>query len=328
MEVFCNPYEDLLEAISSSGDSSTINNPYIVVAQVCTFFSVSTFLISTITDNYSQVDKIWSITPIVYTWLCVSDARTLLMASVITIWGLRLTYNFYRRGGYNEFPNIFYGEEDYRWKYVRSGQYVSPLLKNEWIWMAFNLLFVSKFQNVLLLLVTAPSLVAWSCCNGKTQQQQELYDFQTLNWMDAIATVLVLFFILIESIADNQQLAFQNNKKKNNNKNKSENEKKDQGGDEFNQSGLFAIVRKPNYAAEQMIWVSFYLFSIAASGKLINWTSIGSLSLICLFHFSGNLTESISVSKYPAYETQYMKTTPRYVPTISSLFAARKKKGD
>ena len=34
------------------------------------------------------------------------------MASIKTVWGLRLTYNFYRKGGYKK------DVEDYRWKEV------------------------------------------------------------------------------------------------------------------------------------------------------------------------------------------------------------------
>ena len=37
--------------------------------------------------------------------------------------------------------------------------------------------------------------------------------------------------------------------------------------DGFCQSGLFAIVRKPNYATEQLVWISYYFFSVAASAS-------------------------------------------------------------
>jgi steroid 5-alpha reductase family enzyme len=39
------------------------------------------------------------------------------MAFLVTLWGLRLSYNFYRKGGYNIIP--WKGEEDYRWKIFR-----------------------------------------------------------------------------------------------------------------------------------------------------------------------------------------------------------------
>lgn len=72
---------------------------------------------------------------------------------------------------------------------------------------------------------------------------------QDLNWLDYTAAVLMLTFITIEGVADNQQFAFQTEKYR----------RKDAGeplkgdmADGFNQSGLYAVVRKPNYASEQV----------------------------------------------------------------------------
>jgi steroid 5-alpha reductase family enzyme len=78
------------------------------------------FLVSEITRNYSQVDKLWSLVPIAYAWItavAVPSPRLILMASLVTIWGMRLSYNFYRKGGYNILP--WKGEEDYRWKVMK-----------------------------------------------------------------------------------------------------------------------------------------------------------------------------------------------------------------
>ena len=58
------------------------------------------------------MDQIWSISPVVYAWYFCHIAdyhpRLIVLALLISVWGARLTYNFYRKGGYN-------GEEDYRW---------------------------------------------------------------------------------------------------------------------------------------------------------------------------------------------------------------------
>ena len=79
------------------------------------------FAVSTITGNASQVDKIWSITPWFYAWMAIdtSNPRSVLMAVCATVWGVRLTWNFNRRGGY-EWPP-WKGEEDYRWPALRQG---------------------------------------------------------------------------------------------------------------------------------------------------------------------------------------------------------------
>lgn len=97
------------------------------------------FLVSELTRNYSQVDKLWSIMPIVYTWYFAGaggwDSRMVLMAVLATIWGLRLSYNFWRRGGYR-WP-VWEGEEDYRWGVLRQ----MPLLQGRLRWGLFNFFF-------------------------------------------------------------------------------------------------------------------------------------------------------------------------------------------
>jgi hypothetical protein len=65
------------------------------------------FIVSEITRNYSQVDKLWSLMPIVYSWITFASfpsPRLFIMAALVTIWGLRLSYNFSRKGGYNIIP--------------------------------------------------------------------------------------------------------------------------------------------------------------------------------------------------------------------------------
>ena len=86
---------------------------------------------SLITNNYSHVDRLWSILPAIYSivflvtgicfqgWYSVlpgtigSDIRLLIMAMLAVAWGIRLTYNFWRKGGYN------LSNEDYRWIHVQ-----------------------------------------------------------------------------------------------------------------------------------------------------------------------------------------------------------------
>lgn len=276
--------------------------PYWIMAAACGITMVVVFVVAHITNNYSQVDKLWSLLPFLYSWTAVSDSRTLCMAVVASIWGTRLTYNFARRGGYTWPP--WQGEEDYRWKYVREGGLVSYLSTNNHIlWFLFSIGFISIYQNLLLALLAAPSLVAYTvakeCPVG-------------WNVLDSLATLLVIFFVVIETMADDEQYAFQSKKY----------ELKEKGldlpgeyGDGFKQSGLFAIVRKPNYAAEQMVWVSYYLYSVAATSKWWNWSAIGWINLVLLFQMSGRFTERITIAKYPAY-SRYQTQVPLYVPSV------------
>ena len=69
---------------------------------VCLMFSLYSFVWSIVGNNYSKVDQIWSITPVIYSWHYIShfkdNHRLLLVCALITLWGIRLTYNFWRRG--------------------------------------------------------------------------------------------------------------------------------------------------------------------------------------------------------------------------------------
>ena len=56
------------------------------------------FVVSEITKNHSEVDKLWSLLPPAYSWVTVAafpSARTIIMALLVTMWGLRLSYNFH-----------------------------------------------------------------------------------------------------------------------------------------------------------------------------------------------------------------------------------------
>lgn len=105
--------------------------------------AVTVFLVSFATANYSQVDKLWSIMPVIYVWVAAIEgglsSRQILMASVITFWGIRLTYNFARKGGYSW--RFWQGEEDYRWAELRK----NPYMANPILWFIFNLTFISFY---------------------------------------------------------------------------------------------------------------------------------------------------------------------------------------
>ena len=258
--------------------------------------SMLCFITGEITKNYSQVDKIWSLSPLAYAWITVgyypNDPRLWLMAILISIWGLRLTYNFSRRGGYSW--KIWEGEEDYRWEIVKS----KPYLKIKWVWSVFNLVFISIYQNLLILLFTAPIIASIVVPNNP------------LTYWDAILGLLALGLIIIETVADQQQWNFQNAKSKriNNTDGKA-------SGPNFISTGLWARSRHPNYQAEQSFWLVIYLLSIVGSQQIFNWSIIGICLLVLLFWGSSNLSEDISKSKYPEY-ADYQDKVPRYWPGI------------
>lgn len=256
------------------------------------------FTLGEITRNNSQVDKIWSLLPIVYCWIIAAKGgmhpRLIVMAVLATLWGLRLTYNFARKGAYK--LRFWEGEEDYRWEKVRA----LPFLQNRGVWMAFDLFFISGYQNALILMLTFPALVSMGSS-------------APFGVMDAVAAVLMFGFILYETIADEQQWAFQTKKWSMIKSGKKLEELPAPYNKGFNTIGLWSVSRHPNYMAEQSIWVSLYLFSIGAGVGIINWSMIGALLLIVLFTASTNLVEGISSDKYPEY-TNYCKKVNKFFP--------------
>ena len=190
------------------------NHPYHIAITTCNVVALGTFITSMMTGNLSQVDKLWSIIPAVYAWMYSAvDRRTFVMACLSSVWSIRLTYNFNRRGGYS-FPLLWRGEEDYRWECIRSGVLGGywKLLQNKFVMMLFNLLFISLYQNYLLLYIATPSLVAWTYAMESKHCPSKGSEDTSLNIIDCIAIFLFLSALIVETIADNQQYNFQQRK--------------------------------------------------------------------------------------------------------------------
>ncbi len=253
------------------------------------------FVVGQLTGNNSQVDKLWSIVPIAYAWYFAAVAgwqhRMVLMAVLVTLWGIRLTYNFARRGAYQW--KFWAGEEDYRWAILRQ----KPGLNKLWVWMLFNLFFICIYQNILIFLFGLPILSTLKA------------GARPLSLWDGLLAAAFLFFLAIEFIADQQQYDFQTEK-----------HRRLKAGEElgpyaagFVHTGLWAKMRHPNYMAEQAIWIVFYCFSVVATGEWLNWTICGAVLLLLLFRGSSDFSEAISAEKYPGYK-DYQKKVSRFLP--------------
>lgn len=259
----------------------------LVVAFVgCLTLAFACWLLSLVTREFSWVDRAWSIAPPLYVlsfaWAGeFSDPRLVVMAVLCTAWGARLTYNFARKGGYGP------GGEDYRWAELRKR--MSPRLFS---W--FNVVFIAGFQNLLLLGLALPAWVTLE------------HSGTPIGPLDAVAAFGFVGFLLLETLADEQQWRFQTRKW-------SRKERGEPVDREFLTEGLFRYSRHPNFFAEQMIWWSFYLFSVASGGGWFNVSLIGPLALTLLFQGSTSFTESITVSKYPAYR-DYQRRVSRLIP--------------
>jgi steroid 5-alpha reductase family enzyme len=254
---------------------SALDINFWLLAAVCFI----TWITSVITKEYSWVDRIWSIIPIVYVWVFAygssfSDARINLMAVLVTLWGARLTFNFARKGGYAP------GGEDYRWAILR--EKMSPL-----VYQIFNVFFIVIFQNALLLAIALPVNLVMDSPYG-------------LLTTDYLFAVLFAGFLLFEFIADHQQWNFHQAKKAG----------KASG---FLDQGLFSVSRHPNFFAEQAQWwiLAFWCFAISGSSQ---WSYIlGAVVLTALFVGSARFTEQISASKYPEY-ANYKKRVSMMIP--------------
>jgi steroid 5-alpha reductase family enzyme len=214
------------------------------------------------------------------------------MAILVTAWGLRLTYNFSRHGAYR--LEFWTGHEDYRWQVLRR----KPEFQPRWKWTLFNLGFISGYQNILILFMTLPTIVSLQ------------FSETPLGWLDYLAVALMISMLVTETVADQQQWNYQCAKIKLIEARQPLTGKYAAG---FLDTGLWAWSRHPNYFAEQGFWISFYLFSVAASGLWINWSISGCFLLLLLFQGSSKFSEEISASKYPEY-AQYQKTVPRFIP--------------
>lgn len=240
------------------------------------------WVLSLLTGEYSWVDRMWSIIPVVYLWIFAGatgflNTRLTLMAVLVTLWGVRLTVNFARKGGYAP------GGEDYRWGILRGRM-------SKAAFAAFNLFFIVIYQNVLLLLISLPG---WTAFQHHTP----------LNPLDIVCAVVFLAFLVGETVADQQQWDFHEWKK-------AETAAGRSVKPGFLKTGLFRFSRHPNYFFEQAQWWMIFLFGCVAAGSLLQWTVIGAVLLSILFIGSTVFTEKISLSKYPEYAAYRARVSP------------------
>lgn len=256
------------------------------------------FTVGELTNNTSQVDKLWSIVPIGYVWYIAYaggwQERSILMAVLVTVWGARLTYNFSRRGAYK--LKFWEGEEDYRWEVLRQ----NPALSGRLRWTLFNLFFICLYQMSLILLFCLPALVVLQGSNVPLG----IYDY--------LLAAIILGLVAMEATADQQQWNFQTEKYRRINAGEKLSEPYASG---FVQTGLWKYMRHPNYTAEQSIWLMFYLFSVVATGRWLNWSLAGCMLLLILFKGSSDFSENISAGKYPGYK-EYQKRVARFIPFL------------
>ena len=277
---------------------------------VFTISVLATFMASSLTQNYSQVDKLWSILPIVYALIwsqapaCKAFSTLSLMFLAVLVWGLRLTINFYLRGGYHWPP--WRGEEDYRWAVVQKWSvfcqkgHPKGTPKLNWVWVVFNFVFISLYQNILLLSIVAPVIhVRVESCSRRLDRESS----QLMK--DLLLFILLMVVIAFEALADHQRNVFHAQKLQG----------KVSG---FCKTGLFACCRHPNYLCENLFWclLCFFTLRISNPSTVLNCSWVGFIQYAVLFYNSINLTEQISVQRYGKEFLAYKKRVPMLLPKL------------
>lgn len=272
---------------------------------------------SIVGKNCSKVDQIWSITPWAYIWHfylhnAITESlpcdRLFIVCLLTTCWGLRLTFNFARRGGYG---NFFTHEEDYRWPILRK-------MMNPFLFLIFNITFIAFYQNFLLWLIAVPAYEA--LVSGPAS---------LCDW-DIMLTLVFMLLLIGETIADQQHYDYQEYKHSLSLSERLKSSDPDiKNG--FLTKGLFFLCRHPNYFCEQSIWVVIFAFS--AIGKdgtfsnVSNWTVLGAVLLLLLFQGSMAFSEGITARKYPLYSV-YQKEVSQCFPLPFHFASAGKKKSN
>ncbi len=265
-----------------------VGTPMGAALDLCVILAVLCWLAAVVTREYSWVDRLWSLCPPIYCLIVAfandfGSTRVNLMTALAVLWGARLTFNFVRKGGYQK------GGEDYRWATVR--ERYGPIGIQ-----IMNITFIAPGQMLLIWWFTSPVHAAWEA--GDTP----------LNGLDFLAAALFLLFLIVETVADEQMWAFQQDKRR-----------RIADGEDvaqpFMNTGLFRYSRHPNYLCELGMWWVFYLFAVAASGEWIHWTGAGFVALTALFVGSIRLSESISAQKYPSYR-DYQASVPCIIPGL------------
>lgn len=267
-------------------------DPLWVLAVAAAALALCSFAAGWLSGDYSWVDRLWSTAPIAFAWYYAARSAwawpALAAAVLVAAWGVRLTYNFARKGGYS-------GEEDYRWGVLR-GRIRHPLA-----WQAFNLGFISCFQIGLFLLFTLPLRLLW---------EQAAAGRPVAALPFALAGLAMLASIVWEGLADSQQWRFHGAKAA---AKRGEPVPARYAADVergFLGSGLFAYSRHPNYFGELMVWWTLYLAAAGAVGQWINYSLVGPVVLTALFVGSTVFTEEITGGKYPAYRGYQRRVSP------------------
>ncbi|GAA95981.1 uncharacterized protein L969DRAFT_610593 [Mixia osmundae IAM 14324] len=272
-------------------------DPLTLSLVLCFWSSVVTWFLGEVTGNVSQVDRIWTFMPVIYSailtlhphWQSYDfklftlpklswssraswdknfvdllvpsgvDPRMMLILLLQVLWSLRLTSNAIRRGFFD--PRT----EDYRWPFIRE-RFPGGKLS----FKVFNLVFIAFIQNIILMATALPQYVLLT----SRASAHPTHAAPALGRTDLILTGWYLVNLYLEFVADNQHQRYQNWKHGSGREGRPGQVGKtarqmqiDEGRLRrgFCTEGLWAYSRHPNFLCEQTGWFILYLFSVHAT---------------------------------------------------------------
>jgi steroid 5-alpha reductase family enzyme len=236
----------------------------------------------------------------------LSPAPEIAIDHQLTTPQIRLTYNYYRKGGYK------WGAEDYRWIIVKSRM-------PSWAFVIFDLTFISLYQSLLLLAVTFPCYLLLLV--------SQIPGHAAMTTSDTVISRILAVLLILETLADQQQWNYQQAKASYKATGKvPEGFTKEDLDRGFVVSGLWSIVRHPNFTCEQAFWLGVYQWGCWQTETMWNWAGVGALGYCAVFQGSTRLTEDITGKKYPEYK-EYQRLVNCFVPGFRSFSAPQMVEG-
>ena len=238
------------------------------------------FAASRMHRNSSFYDAYWSVLPpfLALYWFVersadATDARFWLLLAVMALWAVRLTGNWVY-----SFPGLHH--EDWRYGPMKEG----AREKASWLEPVVDLMGIHVIPTIQVFLGMVPVYVV-------TREGRDL------GWLDAVAVVVGLGAVALETVADVQMHRFG---------------RTNQPGQVMDQ-GLWAWSRHPNYFGEFSFWLSMGLFGLAASPSSW-WALVGAAAMLGMFlGASIPMMEKRSLERRPAYR-DVVDRVPVFVP--------------
>jgi steroid 5-alpha reductase family enzyme len=233
------------------------------------------WVISLLKKDVSIVDLFWGpafalVAALGFVFGAAQGSRPGLVAALVTLWGLRLSLHLFLRNRGKP--------EDFRYAEMRR--------KAGARFPQISFFSVFSLQAALVLVISTPIVLVTSSASR-----------DPLGWLDALATVLMLMGISLESVADLQLRSFL---RSSGNRGK------------VLDKGLWRYSRHPNYFGDAVVWWGLGTFGLASG----SWGGLlgPAVMTFLLLRVSGvSLLEKSIGRRRPEY-AQYVATTSAFFP--------------